>query len=361
MCRGTPIAYHAATQPHGARIANMITRTDGGTLGLLDEFDRLHAAGEAALLGIVVATEGSTYRKPGALVLLGPDGLRHGVVSGGCLEPELEQRARAVFAGGRAAVVDFDTRSDEDLVFGSGTGCRGRVHLLLLPQPVAAPLARSLRAAAQVGAVLHLALALSGAAVGAGLARVGANAASGPGVSCWGSDGAPADAEPDAIDVELRIAPPPRVLLLGAGPETPAFVGFARAFGWLVEVVEHRARWSRFARAASPSRLIEAAPTAAAESWRRDRFDAAIVMSHNYALDLQQLRLCATASIAYVGLLGPPARRDALLVELGADADVLRARLHAPVGLDLGGTGPEAIALAIAAELQQFFARPADV
>jgi xanthine dehydrogenase accessory factor len=336
-------------------MAQTITRTDGGTLGLLDELDRLHAAGKPALLGIVVATEGSTYRKPGALVLLGPDGLRHGVISGGCLEPELERRAQDVFASGRAAVIDFDTRSDEDLVFGSGTGCRGRVHLLLLPQPVAAPLAQSLRAAGQGGAAVHVALALSGNAVGAGSART-ADAAGG-GVRHWGADGAAADAGPDAIGVTLRIEPPPRLLLLGAGPETPAFVGFARQFGWRVELVEHRARWSRFARAAAPPRLIELAPASAAERWRENHFDAAIVMSHNYALDLQQLRLCADSPIGYIGLLGPPARRDALLAELGADADGLRPRLHAPVGLDLGGSGPEAIALAIAAELQQFFAR----
>jgi len=100
----------------------------------------MHATGEAAVLGIVVVTEGSTYQKPGALVLLDARGLRHGVISGGCLEPELELRAREVFIGARATVVEFDTRSDEDLVFGSGTGCRGRVKLLLLPQAARAPL-----------------------------------------------------------------------------------------------------------------------------------------------------------------------------------------------------------------------------
>jgi xanthine dehydrogenase accessory factor len=84
-------------------------------------------------------------------------------------------------------------------------------------------------------------------------------------------------------------------------------------------------------------------------------------MSHNFALDAQYLRFCATSDVDYVGLLGPPARRDALLAELGADAARLRPRLHAPVGLDLGGSGPETIALATIAELQQHFARRHDV
>jgi xanthine/CO dehydrogenase XdhC/CoxF family maturation factor len=354
------MAYHSADSPQlpGA-MAQAITRTDGGTLGLLDELERLHAAGEPALLGIVVATEGSTYRKPGALVLLARDGLRHGVISGGCLEPELEQRAQAMFAGGRAALVDFDTRSDEDLVFGSGTGCRGRVHLLLLPQPVQAPLAQALRAAAAAGELLNVCFALAAGATGAGQAHVGAHPSAAQRDWQWGDDGAASATPATSNDVELRIAPPPRILLLGAGPETPALLGFARQFGWIADIVEHRRRWSEFARSAAGGNLVELAPAAAAERWRQRRHDAAIVMSHNYALDLQQLRLCADSPIGYVGLLGPPARRDALLAELGVDAEALQPRLHAPVGLDLGGSGPQAIALAIAAELQQRFAHDA--
>jgi len=334
-----------------------LTRTDGGTIGLLDELDRLHAGGEAAVLGIVVATEGSTYRKPGAVVLLGRDGMRHGVISGGCLEPELERRAQIVFDDGRAALIDFDTRSDEDLVFGSGTGCRGRVHLLLLPQPPHAPLAQALRHAADGGENLVVALALASDATGAGSAHIDAGSALAHHAWRWGADGAET-AQAVAGGVELRIAPSRRILLLGAGPETPALLALARQFGWHVEIVEHRQRWSVFA---ADARHVHAfAPAAAAVRWQPRRFDAVIIMSHNYALDLQQLRLCARGAIGYVGLLGPPARRDALLADLGADAESLSARLHAPVGLDLGGSGPEAIALAIVAELQQCFAHRRD-
>jgi xanthine dehydrogenase accessory factor len=154
----------------------------------------------------------------------------------------------------------------------------------------------------------------------------------------------------------LPIPPPPRVLLLGAGPETPALLDFMRHFGWFVTVVEHRGRWSAFAKAERADVVLGLPPSAAIGALAAERFDAAIAMSHNYAIDALYLRFCAHSAVAYVGLLGPPARRDALLAELGVDADLLRSRLHAPVGLDLGGSGPEAIALAIVAELQQFFA-----
>jgi len=333
------------------------TTTHGGTRGLLDALDRLHADGAAAVLGIVVATEGSTYRKPGALVLLDRGGLRHGVISGGCLEPELERRAQDVFASGNAALVDFDTRSDEDLVFGSGTGCRGRMHLLLLPLPSGAPLPQALRHAIDAGAALDLALTLGGDGAGSGHASLGGAARQ---AWSWDRRGVARDDPPADADLRLHIAPPPRVLLLGAGPETPPLLESMQRFGWFSTVVEHRARWSAFAQATHCDRRIDAAPASAGGELVADRSDAAIVMSHNFVLDAQHLRWCAQRDIGYVGLLGPPLRRDALLAELGDDALRLRRRLHAPVGLDLGGSGPEAIALAIMAELQQHFSQRRD-
>ena len=83
-------------------------------------------------------------------------------------------------------------------------------------------------------------------------------------------------------------------------------------------------------------------------------------MNHHFELDARALQALAAASIPYLGLLGPVARRDELLAEIGdALGARLRDRLHAPVGLPLGGEGAEAIAIAIAAELQQTFARTA--
>ncbi len=289
-------------------------------------------------------------------MLLDRRGLRHGVISGGCLEPELECRAQATFASGRAALVEFDTRADEDLVFGSGTGCRGRVHLLLLPQPVGAPLTQALREAACGGAVLHLALTLNGDESGAGFAHRAPNSTATQHQWHWDARGVASAAPVGAADLLVQIAPPPRIVLLGAGPETPLLLEFMRRFGWFVDVVEHRQRWIAYARGAAVDNFRDLPPAAAAAQLQQHSFDAAIIMSHNFTIDAQHLRFCARSAIPYVCLLGPPARRDAVLAELGIDADALRARLHAPVGLDLGGSGPEAIALAIIAELQQFLA-----
>lgn len=326
----------------------------GGLRGLLDVLWRIHARNENAVLGIVIATEGSTYQKPGAMVLLDGRGLRHGVISGGCLEPALEDAARKVYESGRAATVEFDTRSDEDLLFGSGIGCRGRVQLLLLPLPPQAPLARSLYSALDQGRALRLTFSTSDNDIGAGAASFAAESTSSS-LAQWNREGRAADSL-GATSLRFDIAMPPRVLLLGAGPETAPLASFARRLGWFVDVVEHRGRWSAYAQQAAVDRRIDLAPEAAMTALAGEQYDAALVMSHNYTIDLAWLRFCAQSETGYIGLLGPAARRDALLAEFDADTRArLLPRLHAPVGLDLGGHGGEAVALAITAQLQQHF------
>ncbi|HEX7917422.1 XdhC family protein [Rudaea sp.] len=322
--------------------------------GLLDVLAALHARGESGVLGIVFATLGSTYQKPGALVLLDAAGLRYGVISGGCLEPELEARAQTVHTRGLADTIDFDTRSDEDLTFGTGTGCRGRIHLVLLPQSPSAPFTQALRKLRASTSTLALSLTIEGDGIGSGNASLDGESWD------WGRDGDPA--APHAFDersvVRLRIAPPARVLLFGCGPESIPLHEFIRRLGWRSTVIEHRGRWLKFAQRAGAEEVLESGPDTAAPVWRQQHFDAAIAMCHNYALDMKHLAYCAASDLSYIGLLGPAARRDQMLQEIGADAaERLKLRLHAPVGLPLGGSGPDVLALSIAAELQQHFAR----
>src|SRR5262249_13647271 len=158
-------------------------------------------------------------------------------------------------------------------------------HLLLLPQPPQAPLTRALRQAMSSAAALIVRLQLAGTACGAGAARIG----SGPTQQDWRWDArGVAGATPDAGDFEAPSAPPPSVLLLGAGPETPLLLDFMHRFGWSATVVEHRQRWSDYAHAGADrgAELVARAPLAASDLLRQRRFDAAIVMSHNYAIDL---------------------------------------------------------------------------
>jgi xanthine dehydrogenase accessory factor len=325
----------------------------GGLLGLLDALQAARMRGEPCVLGIIFATTGSTYQKPGVMVLLDREGLRHGVISGGCLEPELEDRVRQVLQNGRAETVDFDMRTDEDITFGSGTGCRGRIRLLLLPQRNDAPLSSALLKLADADDAIEIAIEVAGEGVGSGTASLRDSHWT------WSSDGqAIAEFRTDTSSVtRLTIEPPPCILLLGAGAESVPLQEFVRQLGWKSIAVEHRGRWLGFAQRAGADEIVEQSPETAASAWRNRRIDAAIAMSHNYGIDLKNLALCAESDIGYIGLLGPTARRDALLADLDdATSARLRHRLHAPVGLALGGSGPDAIALSIVAELQRYFA-----
>ena len=343
------IAEIHAALPHGVSPL-------GGLRAVVEGTQALAEHGEAGVLAVVIETDGSTYRKPGALVVLDTRGVRVGALSGGCLEGELEVAARDVLASGIAGDVRFDTSGDEDRLFGSGTGCGGATRVMLLPLPArAAPLREALLDAHERGLEFNLTLGLAAKQLGHGEARVGRTAADTRRYR-FDASGAPgADRVEFARAIELAVRPPPRLLLLGAGPETRPLLLLTRLLGWHVELVEHRGRWARFAEGCG----IDCIHVAGLDSvLERARFDAALVMNHNYLLDASSLMHLARSDIGYVGLLGPAARRDDLLSEIGDSAAArLRPRLRAPVGLPLGGEGAEPIALAIVAQVQNELSR----
>jgi xanthine dehydrogenase accessory factor len=288
----------------------------------------LHRAGRAFALAIVVDTEGSTYRKRGAVALVTDDGHRIGVISGGCLEAGLETLGREALARDAPCVMVFDTRSDDDLVFGSGTGCRGRMRVVAVPvrpgRPSVAFDAIAITHTRRESVVIELAEVAPGRF---GHGRVQHRVTAGPGCD-------------------------------RAGPELPPLLRIARTLGWFTCVTDHRDGLLSDERVVDADLVRRGRPKTALGELRGQRIDAAIVMTHLAEVDLEALTAIADSDVRYVGLLGPPGRRDELLGRLReAERRALQGRLHAPVGLRLGGEGPEAIALAIAAELQQEFQR----
>jgi xanthine/CO dehydrogenase XdhC/CoxF family maturation factor len=93
-------------------------------------FERERVAGGALALGVLVRTAGSTYRKPGALILIAANGDYAGLISGGCLEGDLAEHALAVIKSGAAREVHYDMRGTEDLLWGLGVGCEGEMRIL---------------------------------------------------------------------------------------------------------------------------------------------------------------------------------------------------------------------------------------
>ena len=328
----------------------------GGLRAVAEAAAELAVAGVPAVVGVVVDTTGSTYRKRGALILLDATGMRAGALSGGCLESAVEDHARQVLAENSARMARFDTNTEDDRVFGSGVGCGGEMNVLLMPLPADdAPLRRALGDACSRSAWLKLVLATAPDGLGCGEARVGSQ------VHRFGGNGRASTGMLSFVErVAVALPPPPRVLLLGAGPETRPLAALARMMGWYVEVVEHRQRWSAHADCVGVDLRHASGPDSILELMGLRHYDAVLVMNHNYELDARCLHHLAESSAGYVGLLGPPARRDALLTEIGdIAATQLEPRLYAPVGLRLGGEGPEAIALAVVAQLQHYLTHDA--
>jgi xanthine dehydrogenase accessory factor len=340
---------------------------------LLPLYQRERAAGRALALGVLVHTAGSTYRKPGALMVIAASGEYAGLLSGGCLEGDLGERAAGVIRSGEPRAVRYDLRGPGDQLWGLGLGCEGAMQILLLragPDNAWQPLAHlaDARDATAVGIVIESARAELPA--GSLALPAGADFAPGthprlalPTVKSALSQAA-ADCQPRWVEdasFRLFILPlslPPRILLLGAGPDAVPVVDFAARLNWKLTLADHRPAYAVPAHFPSAERVMLAAPDALEAELDLTQFCAAVVMSHHLASDLQYLRQLARTSIPYVGLLGPAARREQLLSDLGEDALTLRTRLHAPVGLPLGGRAPESIALAIVAELHAFLYAP---
>jgi xanthine dehydrogenase accessory factor len=286
------------------------------------------------VLALVVDTSGSSYRKPGALALIDADGLAIGCISGGCLEADLVESALPLLGSGECMRRSFDTRGDDDRWFGSQSGCRGEISVLLWASTGDQhPLLHALIEADATHAVTWLDVSDPRA-----LPRVVSQASA-------------ASAE------LLAIAPPPRLLLLGAGPEAPALIVSLRTLGWRIEVIEHRARYLSGDRLQQADRIIDARPsTVLGDGIALDRFEAALCATHLFDEDRDCLKVLAGSAIPLLGLLGPPARRDELLAELPPVCLArLDGRLEAPIGLMLGAHGPSAVALSIAARLTQRF------
>jgi xanthine/CO dehydrogenase XdhC/CoxF family maturation factor len=352
---------------------------------LLPLFERERSLHRPMVLATVVRTDGSTYTKSGAHLLLASDGDYAGLLSGGCFETDLAEHGRSVLATGSAKLVRYDIRESNDPIFGLGSGCEGAMDILLQrldatgdwqPMTRLADAWRAQRAAALLlivnstdpawppGAVLF---ADDGASFGANAAAANRADSDGGGGALtvlrvlakrlsherrtqWLPQAAP------GIDLLALVQERPvQILLLGAGPDARPVAEMAALLGWRVTVIDHRSHYARAERFRDAALVLDGGPPALARllaTPASPAWDAAIIMSHHLTTDLAYLQAIARSDIPYIGLLGPRARSQRLLTDLGADVSRLAPRLRAPVGLDLGAATPEAIALSIIAEIQ---------
>lgn len=329
--------------------------------------------GKSLVLATVWETEGSTYSKAGARMLINGDGDFQGMLSGGCLEGDLAERALAVLSSGTPQSVTYDLGKNDEELWGLGVGCDGLMRILLQPllpendfQPFAA-MSEALsgdipRTAVTVLNSEHPSLS-PGATLLLGddevfsfrvpdhaqetIVRESQRAAAEKRSTCR-------KVAVDGKEVSMlfaRLQPPPRLLILGAGLDAEPVLRLAAELGWRTTVQDHRPAYLARGDFSLADELMSTPAQDLARRVDAGRYDAAIVMSHHLATDRSYLTFLATSSIPYVGLLGPLNRRRRLMEDLGVLAQRLEGRLHGPAGFDIGADGPSSIALSILAEI----------
>jgi xanthine dehydrogenase accessory factor len=347
---------------------------------LLAALEQAVSAGEPVVLATVVSAVGSVYRRIGGRMLIRGDGSSIGAISGGCLEAELIRRSRPMLRGGAPEIMSFDTRDPADAVWGSGVGCQGLVDVLvepLLPDRIATrlPFYRQVLVPARHGVLATLIRATDDQAIPGTKVLITES-------SSETEDARAVEAawEPVVSDARKELATGPsrvrmysnprgdwqvcfevlepslRLLVLGGGPDAMPVTELARALGWRVTVVDHRPAFADPERFPAAEAVICSEPEHLAQHLALDEGMRVVAMTHSFPRDLIYLDLLLSAGVHYIGLLGPRRRTERLLSDLAGEGKhyperVLRC-IHGPVGLDIGGETPEAIALSIIAEVQ---------
>ncbi len=346
---------------------------------VVDALSHAAADGELVVLATVVRVTGSSYGGVGARMLVRNDGSAVGLVSGGCLESDLAEHARRVYATGCAEVVRYDTRDDDDAPWGLGLGCNGLIDVLLepLPPPRARDVAALIEQALAGDAPSVIATVIRAPGPETGSPTVGSHALLGVGGiqwnGDWGAGSTLADAsqyvdealaagrrgvvrEIGAVEVAFEVVMPAvRLLICGTGPDAAPVARFASQLGWDVTIVDHRPLTPAHSARFPGARVVECAEALRlANVVALTARSAAVVMSHHFARDRDYVQALLAANIAYLGVLGPRARTERMLSELttgNGGPPAIGDRFFAPVGMDIGGEGPDAIAIAIISQV----------
>lgn len=352
---------------------------------ILGAFEQLSREAKPAALATVVAVGGSSYRRPGARMLIAADGRTWGGISGGCLERDVARRGRGVIETGEPVLCRYDTTETPDDAAdgnvlqdlgrtpGVALGCRGVIDLLIErlspespgPVPLLARVIRE-RKTVRVATLLRKSIDMrtplcarfiddprilpDDAEADRNFATKVAELLREPSGSAYGSVrhlALPGERSSDLFIETLR--PPQSIVVYGGGSDVIPVLELSKTLGWHVTIV------------AGPGRIGMPERFAGADVLRlADRDDpsggvipepdaAVVLMTHDVARDARILASLAGRPLGYLGMLGPRSRSERLLSQAQGAS---RWNAFFPAGLDIGADQPELIALAIVTEIQ---------
>jgi xanthine dehydrogenase accessory factor len=311
------------------------------TAEIIDRVVALASVGRRAAIATVIRIAGSSYRRPGAKLLVDDEGRTLGGVSGGCLEADVREIALQVIETGTPRLLHYDTGADDRTVWGLGLGCNGSVDIFV--QPATGP--RTLEALREIRARLSNASAFAISTLVHGPSDVGLSIVQDVGARDAGTR---IDIDGSRTVFTEVLHPPPDLIVCGAGDDTRPLVAYASESGFTVTVVDHRPAFLTAERFPSASRLLHMRPDEGVERLAVGPRAMVVVKTHSFVHDRDWLKVFLKTNARYIGLLGPRARADEILGQLGVADD---SRIFAPVGLSLGADGPEQIAVSIVGEL----------
>ncbi|MBP5973849.1 XdhC family protein [Brasilonema sp. CT11] len=347
---------------------------------ILTAFESSQKSGDISFLATVVKTQGSTYRRPGAKMLMTGTDEIVGTISAGCLENDVFEHTRQRMADGKPIVVTYDNTASEDILWGFGLGCNGVVQVLIErleneSTPNAIAFIKECLNNKHLG-IITTVFALEGAVdlkLGSRLLLypngkmitdiedanltqsliADAQAALVNQKSSVNNYQLPFGSAEVFIEV---IQPPTPLVIFGADHDAVPLAQFAQALGWQVTIVDCRANEATKARFPMACDVILSRREILEKQVFIDSETVTVIMTHNYLDDLEILKTLLPSSARYIGVLGPKHRTEKLLQDLEAQAIACTTeqleRLHSPVGIDVGAETPAEIAIAIIAEIQ---------
>lgn len=290
------------------------------------------------VLATIVETEGSSYRKPGAMMLINDLGQYFGLLSGGCLEADIMRHARQCMERSSNKVIEYDMREETDLAWQLGLGCGGRVRILLQPVTLEN----------EYHFLDKLLFILKSGKPAYYLQEV--EASKSQNILSEAPFGAQLLNEYSNIFVSSH-SPQIALAVFGGGVDARPVVNMANTMGWQVYLIDHRTGYAREKYFPGCVEIIRQ-PTGelAAKDWLQ-KINAAIVMTHNIDHDAAALKLIEKSSAEYVGLLGPSHRTESVFATAQIAKTEYLKTLWNPMGLAIGGELPETIALSVLSEI----------
>jgi xanthine dehydrogenase accessory factor len=345
---------------------------------IIKAFDEAQLKHQQTALATVVHVEGSSYRRPGARMLVAEDGRLTGAISGGCLEGDALRKALLAMQQQKPVLVTYDTSDEDDAKLGMGLGCNGIIQVLIEPiytadttNPV--ELLKMIAGRRQKAVLVTLFSLQDKKGTQPGTCILLTN------------DHIIADEKLMMKDILQKHAaevmekqqssfknykngqqeltafiemlkPAVSIIIIGAGNDVLPLMKIADILGWQITVVDGRPNYATAERFGNGCQVLVSKPENVLDKVTIDEQTVFVLMTHNYNYDMAMVENLLSRNVVYTGMLGPRKKKQQMLDELAKKGIHFSPEqlsiLHSPVGLDIGAETPEEIALSIVAEIK---------